>query len=77
METSPTIKRDIVAEFEKKFKGKEGSPERHHFDQLKKPDICSVIISANETRHHWYLELDPLDPLFFFLIKSIMHFQFL
>jgi len=56
METSPNIKEEIIKEFERTFKGKEGTIERKRFDELKKPDICSVIITANETRHHWYLD---------------------
>jgi hypothetical protein len=58
METSPIIQDDIIKEFNYKFQGKPGSPERQRFDQLKKPDICDIIVSANETRHHWYLEVD-------------------
>ena len=34
--------------------GKEGSIERQRYEALKKPDICDIIISANENRHHWY-----------------------
>jgi hypothetical protein len=58
METSPIINDDIIKEFNFKFQGKPGSAERERFEKLKKPDICDIIISANETRHHWYLELD-------------------
>ena len=58
METSPIIHDDIIKEFKRKFEGKPGTIEREHFDKLKKPDICDIIISANETRHQWYLELD-------------------
>jgi hypothetical protein len=58
METSPIIQDDIIKEFNYKFQGKPGSPERERFDQLKKPDICDIIVSANETRHHWYLEIE-------------------
>jgi hypothetical protein len=54
METSPAIPQEIVNEFMKSFSGKEGSVERTRFDELKKPDICNIIISANEYRHHWY-----------------------
>ena len=54
METSPMIDEKIVEEFKSKFKGKDGTIERKHFDDLKKPDICDIIISANETRHTWY-----------------------
>jgi len=58
METSPIINDDIVREFNVKFQGKPGSIERKRFEELKKPDICDIIVSANETRHQWYLELD-------------------
>ena len=58
METSPIIHDDIIKEFKRKFEGKPGTIERERFDQLKKPDICDIIVSANETRHQWYLELD-------------------
>jgi len=54
METSPAIPQEIVDEFMKSFSGKEGSVERKRFDELKKPDICNIIISANEYRHRWY-----------------------
>jgi hypothetical protein len=54
METSPMIDEKIVDEFKAKFKGKDGTKERQHFDDLKKPDICDIIVSANETRHTWY-----------------------
>jgi hypothetical protein len=59
METSPNIKQEIISEFERTFQGRPGSIERKRFEELKKPDICSVIITANETRHHWYLEKKP------------------
>jgi hypothetical protein len=58
METSPIIHDDIIKEFKRKFQGKPGTVERERFEQLKKPDICDIIVSANETRHQWYLELD-------------------
>jgi hypothetical protein len=58
METSPTVNDDIIKEFNQKFQGKPGSIQRKHFDELKKPDICDTIISANETRHKWYLDLE-------------------
>lgn len=58
METSPTVNDDIIKEFNLKFQGKPGSIQRKHFDELKKPDICDTIISANETRHKWYLDLE-------------------
>ena len=55
METSPAVNAKTVNEFIAAFKGKEGSIERKRFDQLKKPDICNIIVSANEYRHSWYL----------------------
>lgn len=58
METSPTVNDTVVKEFNAKFQGKPGSIERKRFDELKKPDICDTIVSANETRHHWYLDIN-------------------
>ena len=58
METSPGIHQDIIEEFNSAFTGKEGSKKRKRFEQLRKPDICDTIISANETRHKWYKELE-------------------
>lgn len=57
METSPSISGSVAYLFEKTFMGKPGSPERRRFEALKKPDICNIIISANEYRHGWYKEL--------------------
>jgi len=58
METSPDIIDSIVKDFKKKFSGNDGSEKRKRYDQLKKPDICDTLISANETRHKWYLDID-------------------
>jgi hypothetical protein len=58
METSPDIKDIIIKEFNDAFTGKEGTKQRKRFDQLRKPDICDTIISADETRHKWYRELE-------------------
>ena len=57
METSPDIKDIIIKEFNIAFTGKEGTKQRKRFEQLRKPDICDTIISADETRHKWYREL--------------------
>jgi hypothetical protein len=46
METSPLLSESIIAEFEQKFKDKPG------FKELRKPDICNVITSADKTRYH-------------------------
>lgn len=58
METSPGIKDNVIKEFKNNFSGKEGTEKRTRYEQLRKPDICDTIISANETRHKWYLELN-------------------
>jgi hypothetical protein len=66
METSPSIPIKIIDEFNKTFSGKPGTEQRQRFDALKKPDICDIIITSNESRHHWYKDLraptfDPSD----------------
>jgi len=58
METSPDITDRVIHEFSRKFSGREGSEKRRRFDQLRKPDICDTLVSANETRHKWYLDVD-------------------
>ena len=45
METSPMVTESIVRSFNDKFKGKPG------FDKVKKPDICDVITSVEDTRY--------------------------
>jgi hypothetical protein len=57
METSPAIPNSIISDFLTKFKGSENSIERKRFEQLKKPDVCNVIVSADEYRHHWYKDI--------------------
>tara|TARA_B110000967_G_scaffold209873_1_gene268232 strand:- start:5903 stop:6934 length:1032 start_codon:yes stop_codon:yes gene_type:complete len=61
METSPSISEHVIKEFTYKFQGKEGSEKRQIFEELKKPDICDIIFSANKTRHKWYLHDDNND----------------
>jgi len=61
METSPAIQQNIVAEFSGAFRGKPESIERKRFEELRKPDICNTIVSANESRHHWYKDIEHLD----------------
>jgi|TARA_B110000093_G_scaffold144725_1_gene156417 hypothetical protein len=58
METSPDIIASVISEFNSAFVGKEGTKKRLRFEQLKKPDICDTIISANEIRHKWYKALE-------------------
>jgi hypothetical protein len=48
METSPSIPIKIVDEFNSTFSGKPGSEARKRYDELKKPDICDIIVSAKE-----------------------------
>lgn len=48
MESSPIIPEKVVQEFNEKFRGKEGSAKRKHFEKIRKPDICSTIISVSE-----------------------------
>ena len=35
---------------------------RKRYENLKKPDICNIIVSANEARHHWYKDLEIAHP---------------
>ena len=58
METSPAINQQIIDEFTATFKGRDGSEQRLRYEKLRKPDICDIIVSAMEARHHWYLELE-------------------
>jgi hypothetical protein len=57
METSPSIDDKIIHEFKKNFAGKTEEAKKR-FAELKKPDICDTIVSVNETRHKWYLEIE-------------------
>lgn len=59
METSPMISTDIINEFNNKFKPRENVPESKYLKQLRKPDICDVIVSA-ERYKYGYKELDEL-----------------
>ena len=62
METSPIIKDSIIKDFQKSFNGAETKEEQKlsqelqhkRFNELRKPDIFNIIISANESRHQWY-----------------------
>lgn len=58
METSPMISNKIVNEFNRSLKGDKGSDKRIYFEELKKPDICDTIISADRYRHPWYKEYE-------------------
>jgi hypothetical protein len=62
METSPIIKDSVIKDFQKSFNGAETKEEQKlsqelqhkRFNELRKPDIFNIIISANESRHQWY-----------------------
>ena len=60
METSPSIPESIINIFTKTFSAEHETDPRKkkQFELLKKPDICDIIISAEENRHHWYKELE-------------------
>jgi hypothetical protein len=52
METSPMVSESIIQKFNAKFKDKPG------FDKVKKPDICDVIVSAENTRYKYPIHED-------------------
>jgi len=62
METSPSIDERTVQDFNEAFQGEETAKQKKEqeilqqkrFYELRKPDICNIIVSANESRHHWY-----------------------
>lgn len=62
METSPSIDQSVIAEFNRTFRGRETEEQKEEFmrlqqrrfEELRKPDICDIIISSNESRHTWY-----------------------
>jgi hypothetical protein len=64
METSPSIDQGIIDRFITTFKGKVNTEQRERYDNLKKPDICNIIVTADSSRHPWYLSLinDDDDP---------------
>ena len=58
METSPTIPTQIIELFMRTFQGDDKDyAKKSRFEALKKPDICDIIVSAEENRHHWYKEI--------------------
>jgi hypothetical protein len=54
IETNPTIPEFIIDEFKNTFVGDETSEQRKKFSELRKPDICDSMTSANNSRHKWY-----------------------
>jgi hypothetical protein len=59
METSPMIPSDIIKEFNNKFKPNSNVEESKYLKQLRKPDICDIIISA-ERYKYGYKEQDEI-----------------
>jgi len=59
METSPMIAADIIKEFNEKFKVRPNVPESKFFKELRKPDICDIIVSA-ERYKYGYKEPDEI-----------------
>ena len=57
METSPPIEDDIIKLFQSTFQGKPNTEAREIYDELRKPDICSTIVSCNATRNPWYKKI--------------------
>jgi hypothetical protein len=66
METSPSIPDEVIAQFTKTFsvENQTDPKKKKQFELLKRPDICDIIISAEENRHHWYkaFEVDENEP---------------
>jgi hypothetical protein len=58
MESSPIIRQEVIDDFKKTFKGEDNTHQRKLYTELRKPDICDTIISANMYRHKWYLNTD-------------------
>lgn len=54
IETNPIIPDKIIQEFKNTFVGDDNSELRKKYADLRKPDICDVMISANTSRHKWY-----------------------
>ena len=54
METSPSVPEATITLFKKTFINSKDVKVLENMEKLKLPDICDIIISAEETRHHWY-----------------------
>ena len=58
METSPSIPDSMIKEFKKTFINSSDKKIKERAEKLKLPDICDILVSAEETRHHWFKELE-------------------
>lgn len=54
METSPSVPEATITLFKKTFIHSKDTKVLEKMEMLKLPDICDIIVSAEETRHHWY-----------------------
>jgi len=54
METSPSVPEATITLFKKTFINSKDVKVLENMEKLKLPDICDIIVSAEETRHHWY-----------------------
>ena len=54
METSPSVPESTIALFKKTFIQSKDTKILEKMEKLKLPDICDIIVSAEENRHHWY-----------------------
>lgn len=54
METSPSVPEATITLFKKTFIHSKDAKVLEKMEMLKLPDICDIIVSAEETRHHWY-----------------------
>ena len=57
METSPSVPEQIIKLFKKTFLNSKDAKVLEKMEKLKLPDICDIIVSAEENRHHWYKEI--------------------
>ena len=60
MESNQSIPPHIVARFRRIYRGR-NAEERARFRNIKKPDICDVMLSINDKRRKWFTESDTLE----------------
>lgn len=58
METTPDFPDDIIRQFVFTFKGKPGSELRKRYECVSKPRILDGILSTDNYRNRWYLDID-------------------
>jgi len=60
MESNQSIPPHIIRKFRDEYEGRTVE-ERQRFQNIKKPDICDVIVSINDKRRKWFTEQDSID----------------